>query len=54
MLLANNGIIPPRYWMHDIDLCDDSYYNRTLKTYLEDRKLPIPRHWSDDDMTIFD
>ena len=44
--------MPPREWMHsyDIKLCE----NETLKYYLHSYSLPVPRHWNDDDMTIFD
>ena len=51
-MLAQKGIIPPREWIHSYDIKDG--YNRTLKDYLEDNYLPIPKHWNNDDMTIFD
>ena len=38
--------------MHDIDM--DSYFVRSIKTSLISAHLPIPYHWHDNDMTIFD
>ena len=43
--------MPPREWMHNYDT--KSNYDR-LKTALECNNLPVPYHWHDDDMTIFD
>ena len=44
--------MPPTYWMHDINM--DSYFVRSIKTLLLWAKLPIPYHWHENDMTIFD
>ena len=38
--------------MHNYIISDYVYY--TLKKYLEINLLPVPYHWSDNDMTIFD
>ena len=38
--------------MHDINL-KNSRYN-SIKSKLLDYNLPIPYHWHDNDMTIFD
>ena len=39
MILANKGIMPPRYWMHDYNIRD--IYNKTLNDYLQENNLPI-------------
>ena len=38
--------------MYNYDIKNKS--GKTLKDYLKDNNLPIPYHWHDDDMTIFD
>ena len=43
--------MPPREWMYNYDT--RSNYDK-LKTALEWNNLPVPYHWDDDDMTIFD
>ena len=35
--------MPPREWMHNYDIKDIN--DKTLKDYLEDNYLPIPKHW---------
>ena len=52
MILANKRIMPPREWMHGYNIRDK--YDKSLKTYLRNNNLPIPCHWYDDNMTIFD
>ena len=52
MILAKNGIIPPQDWMHNYNIIDNN--NKTLKYYLENNQLPVPYHWNNNDMTIFD
>ena len=44
--------MPPRCWMHNYDIKDKD--GKTLKDFLEDSNLPVPYHWHDEDMTIFD
>ena len=43
--------MPPREWMYNYDTISD--YDR-LKTALKYNNLPVPYHWDDNDMTIFD
>ena len=52
MILAEQEIMPPRECMHNYDI--KNVDGRTLKDYLEAYYLPVPYHWRDDDMTIFD
>ena len=51
IILAENGIIPPRRWMHDNKI--ENNFGQTIGSLLQDNKLPVPKHW-DNDMTIFD
>ena len=43
MILAKQEIMPPKEWMHNYDIKDIN--DKTLKDYLEDNYLPIPKHW---------
>ena len=52
ILLTEKCKIPQRGWMHDINLKNNRY--NSIKSNLLDCNLPIPYHWHDDDMTIFD
>ena len=52
MILASKGIIPPREWMYNQIV--KNKYNRTIKDYLLNNKLPVPYHWHENDMDIFD
>ena len=52
LLVINNQIIPPRQWMHNYYIMDN--YKQTLKDYLEQYYLPVPYHWGDNNMNIFD
>ena len=40
MIFAENGIMPPREWMHNYDT--ETKYNETLESYLESSDLPVP------------
>ena len=44
--------MPPREWMHSYNIKDIN--GKTLKDYLEYNYLLIPKHWKDNDITIFD
>ena len=52
MMLADEGIMPPREWMHNYNIKDS--YDYTLKDCLQEHNLVVPYHWNDNDMTIFD
>lgn len=44
MYLANNGILPPKQWIHAPELQDDSGY--TVAMYIAQYcKQTIPREW---------
>ena len=38
--------------MHSYDIINQD--DKTLKDYFKRYNLPIPQHWNDNDMTIFD
>ena len=44
--------MPPKEWMHNYNI--KNVDGKTLKDYLKEYNLPIPRHWHEDDMTPFD
>ena len=44
--------LPPKCWMHSYNIKDICNYS--LKDYLHKEQLPIPYHWHDNDMDIFD
>ena len=44
--------MPPKEWLYDVNLKNE--YNNSLKSYLQDNQLPVPYHWHDNDMDIFD
>ena len=44
--------LPPIKWMHDIDLKNSN--DESIKTLLQAIHAPIPYHWNDNDMDIFD
>ena len=48
MLLAKDGIVPPKQWIHDPNIKDKGYY--TVVRYLKENKLPVPNEWYDDSM----
>jgi len=47
MLLACNGIIPPKEWYHDPTICDN--HGNTVAMYLVKNKIyNIPQEWHHD------
>ena len=52
MLLVRRFIMPPREWMHDPNI--ENAHGNSLKYFFECKNFPIPYHWHDNDMTIFD
>lgn len=53
MILAKNGIIPPKEWMHDDSIID--YQDESLSDILAKHYLCSPKHWLDEsEFTIFD
>ena len=49
--LASYGLIPDRRVMYDVNVKIGFI---SIKDKLEENNLPVPYHWKDDDMTIFD
>ena len=53
MILAKNGIIPPKEWMHDDSIID--FQDERLSDILAKHYLCSPKHWLDEsEFTIFD
>jgi len=52
MLLANNGIIPPKQWLHDPKLCDID--GNTVAINLLKNKIDVPEEWRYDSTYKFD
>ena len=55
MMLASNGIIPPKEWEHNKFIKDE--YNRTVAEILSYRGIVPPQHWmitEDENKWIFD
>ena len=52
LIMADHEIIPPREWMHDVNM--KNAFEMSIKSLLLRNYLPVPHHWHDDDMTIFD
>lgn len=46
MLLANNGIEPPKEWSHDKDIKDNT--GNTVAMYLAKNGKIIPKEWNHD------
>ena len=44
--------MPSKEWMHSLNI--KNKYDKSLKNYLIDNNLPIPQHWKDNKMNIFD
>ena len=52
MILAKNGIIPPKEWIANTSL--ENMINQDIKRNLQLGLLPIPTHWGNNDLDIFD
>ena len=48
MMLAFNGIIPPKEWCHDPNIRD--LWKNTVAHYLKTHNIPVPNIWYDDYM----
>ena len=44
--------MPPKEWMYSENIKDLT--NRSIEDYLQGYYLPIPHHWKNNDMTVFD
>ena len=52
MFLAKHGNMPSKYWYHDSDMKDKS--GNSIRYFSKEALLPIPKHWCDNEITIFD
>ena len=43
MLLAKDGIIPPKEWTHDPTIVNN--HGKTVEKYLLENKKEVPEHW---------